>query len=56
MKNKVSDSQMQIAYKAGDKSRKDFMSKDSCPYGAKSLNLRHQWLAGWHDADMGGYL
>lgn len=40
------------AYNSGSRARSLGKPSDSCPYGTARLELRHWWLAGWHDRDM----
>ena len=37
----------------GAEARKRNASKLSCPYSHECLELKHLWLAGWHDEDIG---
>ena len=39
-------------YNSGYKCRDNFGGTHKCEYGIARLELRHYWLAGWHDSDM----
>ena len=43
---------MKAAYAAGEKARLSGKTTDDCPYSVRRMELRHHWLAGWHDRDM----
>jgi len=49
----VSRQQEKQAILDGAEARRNGESKNAVPDYEGSLNLRHQWLAGWHDEDMG---
>lgn len=40
------------AYQEGRNARGWRSKKHAFPYGEHEMQLRHWWLAGWHDRDM----
>ena len=44
--------QTQDAYRDGRIARTNSEKKSSCEFDNANMNLKHWWLAGWHDKDM----
>lgn len=39
-------------YKAGERARKQGLTREACPWGASRMLKRSLFLAGWHDMDI----